>query len=658
MTIATSTNKHLYAGTGAQTVFPFLFRIWRAEDLRVLLRDIVGGETVLSLGSGYTVAGVGSEEGGTVTLTGTAPVVGEYLLIKRVVPITQETDLVENAATPAAVMEGTFDRLTAMVQQVDETLGRAVLMKETTKGEEVVGGDEFLTIMARALDASDAASFFSSQAAQAAAGAGASASLAGFQAGQAEAAATRASASKQDAFFSAVQSAGSATQSMEAADNAGVFANQAMTARTESAAASHQARQASLDASASEMAAAASATNAATSEANALASKNAAATSATNAAGSATAATAARDEALASKNAAAASAAALVDVRARAARIFDWVQGLRPYSSYDDPDLARRTISTPTGIWGMLLDEYYQEVSIPLSLSSASVWDASGTDYTVAANRAGKDFYLYAISYDAPFPYVISANATFPTGAVAGKYIQIGGFHCLCAAVGTISDHPLSGYLAGDILPASVWDLRHRPICSPRGMVYVEGLGKWADIYLASVSAGRLVSVNGGTIADGASAPAFHWYKFSQWLGQIGKRLPTQHEFVALSIGANQGTNISGSADPGITTGHTDTAGRRMVSSVGCEDTCGVLWQWSAEPGGGAAGASWVAAYDGNDSGVLGFGYEAPNRAFLGGGWNDGAFCGSRCANWNSGPLFLYANVGARGVAEPLAVSL
>lgn len=175
------------------------------------------------------------------------------------------------------------------------------------------------------------------------------------------------------------------------------------------------------------------------------------------------------------------------------------------------------------------------------------------------------------------------------------------------------------------------------------------------DIYLASVSGGKLVSAYNATCADGASSPAFHWYKFSQWLGQIGKRLLTQTEFVAASLGSNQGTNIAGSADPGTTGGKSDTAGRRMISNVGCEDCCGNLWQWGEEAGGGASSAAWVNAYDGNDSGVAGQHYQAPNRALLGGTWNAGACCGSRGSRWNYGPLALDSSCGARGVAEPLA---
>ncbi len=268
--------------------------------------------------------------------------------------------------------------------------------------------------------------------------------------------------------------------------------------------------------------------------------------------------------------------------------------------------------------------------------------------------QPGKDYYVYMVEAGDTASLVVSLASTYPQGATAGNSRKIGGFHTLCADVGTIADHPLSGYSAGDILPASVWTLRHRPRADAAGMVYDAGSGIWADIYLASVAAGELVSVYRGTTADGTSSQAFHWYKFDQWLRRIKKRMPFLGEFVSLSLGANQGTNIAGSTDPGTTGGHTDTAGRRMISNIGCEDTCGVLWQWGIESGAGGAG-SWANAYSGLDGGVAGQHYLAPNRPLLGGGWHAGVDCGSRGSTWYNGPLYVYATYGVRGVAEPWA---
>lgn len=305
--------------------------------------------------------------------------------------------------------------------------------------------------------------------------------------------------------------------------------------------------------------------------------------------------------------------------------------------------------------------QYYLSAQATLDLSLEATWDTiAGTDYRTAANRSGKDFYIYACAPVSGITPVlkVSVTATFPSGYDATTSKKIGGFHCVCVAVGAIAGHTLTGYLAGDILPQSVWDLTHRPDSAPKGMVYDSGTGVWADIYLVSIVGADLASVNGGTIADGDSATKFHWYKFSQWMARIKKKLPDQYEFMSLSLGANQGTNITGNADPGTTGGHVDSAGRRMISNIGCEDSCGVLYQWGRDRGGPYGAAAWANAYDANDTGVGGQHYNAPNAALFGGKWPDGVACGSRCSGWNCAPLYLAADIGARGVSSNIGVRI
>jgi hypothetical protein len=191
-------------------------------------------------------------------------------------------------------------------------------------------------------------------------------------------------------------------------------------------------------------------------------------------------------------------------------------------------------------------------------------------------------------------------------------------------------------------------------------MVYV-GNKLWADIYLASNTI-ILESSYGGTIVDGASNPDYHWYNFVERFAEIEKRLPTQAEFMALAIGSNEETNISGSADPGTTGGHTDTASRRMISNIGCEDCAGAQWQWCNETGSNGAAASWAVqdtasdgtTFDGVNSIGRGQGYAVPNRGIVGGDWSEGAKCGSGGVSWNVSPLILGGFVGSRGVSASL----
>jgi len=187
----------------------------------------------------------------------------------------------------------------------------------------------------------------------------------------------------------------------------------------------------------------------------------------------------------------------------------------------------------------------------------------------------GKDYYVYACNNSGTLVFRVSLASTFPAGFSAETSRKIGGFHTLCADVGTISGHPLSGFVAGDILPDSVWDLKHRPVSEPAGMVYVDAIDKWVDIYLPSGTGVNTKSVFGGVISDGRN-----WMDFVDDGGAVKKRLLIDMEFQLAASGSNEGTVIAGSADPVTTGGHSDTASRRMISKYGIEDMCGAMYQW------------------------------------------------------------------------------
>lgn len=124
MTLLTSDAKIQYNGDGVQTVFPIAFPFFDATHIQAVRREASGVETVLTQGSDYTVSGGG---GGTGTLTATAaPESGVTLTIRRVVPLTQDTDYPEGGAFPASSHENALDRLTMMTQQLDEAGGRAL----------------------------------------------------------------------------------------------------------------------------------------------------------------------------------------------------------------------------------------------------------------------------------------------------------------------------------------------------------------------------------------------------------------------------------------------------------------------------------------------------------------------------------------------------
>lgn len=330
--------------------------------------------------------------------------------------------------------------------------------------------------------------------------------------------------------------------------------------------------------------------------------------------------------------------------------------------------------------------------SFPTTLGSTYndgnvVWECQ-LDYTQAVNRKGKDFYVYACADGDALKLVVSPNSTVPTKYTADSSRKIGGFHCLCADVGTISGHALSGYVAGDILPASVWDLKFRATSENEGMVW-DG-SQWVDIYLDSWNGSSLVSAYVGVVADGYSTKPFHGELFVEEFAKVKKHLISRDQYVAFAKGSNEKTNIKGSADANTTGGHVDTAGRRMISNIGCEDCCGWMWQWTSDisghpnasasnsdmPGDGgqtssSEGDHWLHGYEWQDDGrsvaninvdgstnIYGHSYGALSRAIVGGGWVDGSSCGSRSVNMTLLSSNRADDRAGRGASEPRAAIL
>lgn len=278
---------------------------------------------------------------------------------------------------------------------------------------------------------------------------------------------------------------------------------------------------------------------------------------------------------------------------------------------------------------------------------------------TLGENLAGKDVYIYALAGSGTEPdFVLSLNSTVPTGYTAENSRKIGGFHCLCKDVGIIEGHALSGYVAGDILPATRWDLEHRPKGSPEGFAYEELTDCWIAIYLPSWDGTKLVSVYNGVIADGSSAKKWHGEAFYEQFVKQGMRLVWRHEFQMGAKGSNEQTNIQGSSDPNTTGGHVDTAGRRMISNIGLEDCCGVLWQFAMDLG-FADGSGWTnSVYNSSvDDRSYGQTYGTLYRLLLGACWYDGSACGSRSVACDAGSSSVASHCSARGASEPRVVT-
>lgn len=278
---------------------------------------------------------------------------------------------------------------------------------------------------------------------------------------------------------------------------------------------------------------------------------------------------------------------------------------------------------------------------------------------TGTALQNGKQYYIYLVETGIvnQFDIKVSLNASYPSGFNANNSYCIGGFHTLCVAVtssnapalpaGSLWDsHPAIGYSAGDIIPNSIWCETHRPMCNPAGMVYIDLLDLWVDIYLQSGTGTSTRSAYGATITN-SRTPIQHLWDMQL----VGKRLAQDAEFMIFAEGSNQKTAVQGAAQPNPFTagGHLDTAGKRMISGYFVEECCGLIWQWLDEvsPHGGSG---WVAYGDENTRGAS---YGMPYILTAGGSWNCSSNCGSRSRSSNVTRSSVSAYCGARGVSLP-----
>ena len=125
MTVSTSTNSVVYRGNGATTEFAVPFKVLDADHLVVTRRDYVTGVVDYTyVGTDYTFSGIGDDEG-TLELDGTALDDDYELVIERVVPYTQDLDIVNAGGFYPETVEGQLDTIVMGLQQVASLAGRS-----------------------------------------------------------------------------------------------------------------------------------------------------------------------------------------------------------------------------------------------------------------------------------------------------------------------------------------------------------------------------------------------------------------------------------------------------------------------------------------------------------------------------------------------------
>lgn len=131
MSLSSAISRNDYVGNGATSVYSFTFKIQDASHVKVIRLDTSNTETVLNLNSDYTITGVGSASGGSITLLAGNLTSGYKLAIVRNIPLKQETDIRNQGAFYPEIHEDVFDRLTSIDQQQQDSIDRSLRLPQS-----------------------------------------------------------------------------------------------------------------------------------------------------------------------------------------------------------------------------------------------------------------------------------------------------------------------------------------------------------------------------------------------------------------------------------------------------------------------------------------------------------------------------------------------
>lgn len=253
-----------------------------------------------------------------------------------------------------------------------------------------------------------------------------------------------------------------------------------------------------------------------------------------------------------------------------------------------------------------------------LSLDSKLINKVAGTDYFV---------------YEQNGTYIISDNENISNAN------KIGGFHYGLISENFNAQNNIDAKHANNIAGInkySIWDEQHRPICNPKGMVYIKKANIWVDIYLCNSNFDEVgtSSSKGAILAgdkdEGRETPnGMQEFKYEDFVNlgkRFGKRMLTKDEFQIAMDGVKE--NVSAEDLDNGSIKHIDF----LTSKFGIEQATGVQWVWSSDK-----------YKDYNDRAVL-----------LGGYRGDGVGAGSRASDWSACVWDSYWSIGCRFACDHL----
>lgn len=285
----------------------------------------------------------------------------------------------------------------------------------------------------------------------------------------------------------------------------------------------------------------------------------------------------------------------------------------------------------------------------------------AGSVFTV-----GKDYYVYICdpgSEDLDEVYKISLNSTYPDGYDAETSRKIGGFHygrvrqvssklIPINAAGVEKGSGWESNVVSGIVPRSVWTTKHRPKCSPEGMVYAGG-GLWVDIYIASSNGvGGVKSAYGTTPLTGTEG--HNSYDFIDLGLKSGKRLLSYSEWQQAAYGSPQGADGNNTNAWAATSNTARTTTGKVVnavSAIGCVDCVGNVWEWLDELSyryDGTQSWGWKDVLGAGNGQAYTEGTYGLVRLIAGGIWSHGVNAGCRAVFCFNYPWNVSAGIGAR----------
>jgi hypothetical protein len=120
MTVADNTSRNQYSATAGQTIFSYTFEIVDKDDLVVLQNG-----TTLSEGTDYSVAGVGDNGGGTITLT-VGATLNDIMTLYRDMPYARNQNYTNSGDFLASDVNDDFDNLWLAGEQTNRSFDQSV----------------------------------------------------------------------------------------------------------------------------------------------------------------------------------------------------------------------------------------------------------------------------------------------------------------------------------------------------------------------------------------------------------------------------------------------------------------------------------------------------------------------------------------------------